>query len=298
MKSTPQKIEHILCPTDLSAKSQRTLNFAAGIASRLSAKITACHCSPTAWFSGDQDIWSKRKVEIRQEITDTIKGNRNGSAPAFETSIYDASFDPAHDILELAKHHDVDLIIVKARKSVFSALHYGSIVERIIRGSDVPVLIFPSRFLEDHPEDENVDFHQVLFDYDFSEATDRLFPVAMALTEGYHAKLHLLSVLEPPRAEAVETNQIARSRDLLIGATQHKLDQVVLSGGGAATSSAASVAWGKHAKSVLKYADDNNIDLICTTLSPAYFYHDKLYCAYLGQLLQSAKCPILALRSV
>ena len=298
MKSIPQKIENILCPTDLSAKSQQTLNFAAGIASRLSAKVTACHCSPTAWFSGDQDIWSKRKVEIIQEITDTIKGHRNGSAPAFETSIFDAGFDPAHDILEFAKQHDVDLIVVKARKSVFSAIHYGSIVERITRGSDAPVLIFPSRFLEKHSEDENVDFHQVLFDYDFSEATDRLFPVAMALTEGYHANLHLLSVLEPPKAETIETEQTEKSRDLLIDATQHKLDQVVMLEAGATLHSSASVAWGKHAKSVLKYADDHKIDLICTTLSPAYFYYDKLYCAYLGQLLQSAKCPILALRSV
>ena len=48
----------------------------------------------------------------------------------------------------------------------------------------------------------------------------------------------------------------------------------------------------------LSFLLKREIDLVCTTLSPAYFYYDKLYCAYLGQLLQSAKCPILALRSV
>ena len=298
MKSNLQTVEHILCPTDLSEKSQLTLNFASGIAARLSAKITACHCSATAWFSRDEDIWGKRKVEIRQQMTDTIKGHRNGSAPSFETSIFDASFEPAHDILELAKRLEVDLIVVKARKGVFSAFHYGSIVERITRGSDVPVLILPTRFLEEHPAEDDLNFQQVLFDYDFSEATDRLFPVAMALTKGYHANLHLLSVLEPPKAESDEARQTAKSRDLLMNATQHKLDRLVPSQTGSELNSLATVAWGKHATSVLKYADENNIDLICTTLSPSHFYYDKLYCAYLGQLLQSAKCPILALGSV
>jgi hypothetical protein len=159
-------------------------------------------------------------------------------------------------------------------------------------------LILPTRFLEDHSNEEDIEFKEVLFDYDFSEATDQLFPVAMALTEGYHANLHLLSVLEPPKAEAIETRQTASSRDMLLNATQQKLDRLVLSEAGNTSHSSASVTWGKHANSILKYVDDNDIDLICTTLSPAYFYYDKLYCAYLGQLLQSAKCPILALRAV
>jgi hypothetical protein len=83
-----------------------------------------------------------------------------------------------------------------------------------------------------------------------------------------------------------------------MNATQNKLDQLVQNEVGMAAHSPATVAWGKHSRSVLKYADENNIDLICTTLPSAYFYYEKLYCAYLGQLLQSAKCPRLALRSV
>lgn len=295
MKPTAQKIDHILCPTDLSVNSQQTLDLAASIASRLSAKITACHCSPTTWFSGDEDVWNKRRSEIRQQMIDTIKGTRNGSSPAFETAIFDRSYDPARDILDLAKELDVDLIVLKARKGVFSALHFGSIVERIVRGSNVPVLIFPSRFLKTRPE--KVDFRQVLFDYDFSEATDRLFPVAMALTEGFKASLHLLSVLEPPVVEFANAVQTTKSRDLLISATRSKLDQIASAGIGEMSDSPVTVAWGKHSNSVLKFADENNVDLICTTLSPAYFYYEKIYCAYLGQLLQSANCPVLALRS-
>lgn len=298
MRTSTKKIEHILCPTDLSSRSQLTLHFASGLASKLSAKITACHCSPNAWFSHDQDIWAKRKAEIRQQMVSAIKGNRNGSAPSFETSIYDASYDPAHDILELAKELDVDLIVLKARKGMFSALHFGSIVERVTRGSHVPVLLLPSKFLDAQDAAVDLDFRQVLFDYDFSEATDKLFPTVMALTDGYKANLHLLSVLEPPKARSVEAAHAAQSKNLLVNSTLHRLDQLAESQIGDSIQNTATVAWGSHSTTVLDYVEKNNIDLICTTLSPAYFYYEKLYCAYLGQLLQSAKCPILALRSV
>jgi len=292
MESSSVKIEHILCPTDLSSRSQLTLNFASDIAARLSAKITACHFSETGWFTG------KFSDEIERSMVDVIKGERNGSAPEFATAVSQASYDTARDILALTDELDVDLIVMKARKGVFSALHYGSLVERVIRGSQVPVLLLPNGFLDHLSWSDKVDLREVLFDYDFSEATDRLFPVAIALTEEFDAHLNLLAVLEPPAAESVEIAHSLPSRAALRSVTEQKLNQLIGTRTSKAFDSQATVAWGRHADTVLSYADRNSVDLICTTLPPAYFYHEKLYCAYLGQLLQSAKCPILALRSV
>jgi len=290
--NSPVKIKHILCPTDLSSRSQLTLNFASEIAARLSAKITASHFSETGWFT------SEVKVEIERSMIDVIKGDRNGSSPEFDIAVSQASYDTSRDILALADELDVDLIVMKARKGVFSALHYGSLVERIIRGSQVPVLLVPTRFLDLNSWSDTIDFHEVLFDYDFSEATDRLFPVAMTLTEGFNAHLHLLAVLEPPAAESVEAAHTLMSLSMVRSSTQQKLNQLIGEQMNSAFESQATVAWGRHADTVLTYADGHKIDLICTTLPPAYFYYEKLYCAYLGQLLQSANCPILALRSV
>lgn len=292
------KIKHILCPTDLSDRSQQTLGFASGIAARLSAKITAIHCSPAPWFSADHRLADDRRGEIETQISQSIRGDRNGSAPEFSTSIFENSFDPARDILRAANELAVDLIVMKARKGVFSALHYGSIVERITRRSAIPVLLLPTSFLESHSAETDIDFRQVLFDYDFSESTDRLFPVAMSLTQGFEANLHLLAVLEPPPAGAGDATGSLQSMKRIENSTQQKLEQILKPEPVDPEHSRASVMWGGHAEGVLKYAELNDIDLICTTLSPAYFYYEKLYCAYLGQLLQSAKCPILALRSV
>ena len=294
MLTTQKKINHLLCPTDLSPRSQLTLRFAAGLASQLGAKITACHFSPTVWLTGGHALGGKRN-EIEQQIAGAITNGRNGSAPRYTASVFENSVDPARDILDLAKTSAADLIVMKARKGIASALHYGSIVERTTRASTVPILILPTAFLDGPGGTKDLKFKQVLFDYDFSEATDQLFPIAMALTEGLNAKLYLLAVLEPPKAKAGEE---IRSRELLQNATRLRLENLADAELNSSLDSEAAVVWGTHAQTVLEYAEKNEIDLICTTLPPAYFYFDKLYCAYLGQLLQSAKCPILALRSV
>jgi len=291
------QIRHILCPTDLSPRSQSAVSVAAGIASHLSAKLTACHCVGTNWFTADHALPESHRAKIEGEMREAIVGKWNGSSPDWNIEVIERSDDPARDILRIASELGVDLIVLKARKGVRSALHYGSMVERITRGSAVPVLLLPASFL-DTTEPQEVNFRQVLFDYDFSETTDKLFPFAMELTKGFNANLHLLAVLEPPKAGSTEVSQTRSSREMLKNATRQKLDHVVDSGASQLISTEAVVEWGKHADTILQYAEKNNIDLICTTLSPAYFYYEKLYCAYLGQLLQSAKCPILALRSV
>jgi nucleotide-binding universal stress UspA family protein len=297
MKPATGKIEHILCPTDLSARSQATLNFAASIATRLSAKITACHFASTVRLSGGHGLAGK-KVEIGQQMADVIKSGRNGSAPLFEVSVWDNSVDPAQDILTLSREAKVDLIVMKARRGVLSALHYGSIVERITRNSEVPVLLLPTRFVDSNSAADEIDFREVLFDYDFSDATDKLFPYAMSLTEGFKAGLHLLAILEPPDAESSEVKQASRSREMLQNVTLRRLESLAGTSVDSSLHAQAVVQWGRHAETILEYAEEKSIDLICTTLPRAYYYFDKLYCAYLGQLLQSAKCPILALRSV
>jgi nucleotide-binding universal stress UspA family protein len=276
------------------------VTFAAGIAAMLSAKLIACHCATSIWFTPDQHIPEERRTAIESGIREAIlKAGDTGPVPEYEVSIIERSFEPAAALLDLSKKKKADLIVMKARKGVFSAFHFGSIVERVTTGAQVPVLILPAKFIDGlEGRSTRPEFKQVLFDYDFSEATDRLFPFAMSLTAGYHANLHLLSVLEPPRVSNVEVAAVGSSRNMLSVATQNRLENVASHGYRNMISVPATVEWGRHAETVLSYAAKNQIDLICTTLSPPYYYLEKFYCAYLGKLLLSARCPILVLRSV
>jgi nucleotide-binding universal stress UspA family protein len=238
---------------------------------------------------------AKIDAAINKEITQNQEAD---GMPRVRTMIIENSFDPAKDILNIANETNVDLVVMKARPGVLSALHFSSIVERVVRRAACPVLLLPSKFIDERSSAaEGPEFRRILFDYDFSFATDELFRAAGALTRGYDAELHMLSVLEPPRASPRGLAFAGTSPALLQSAVRAKLDGA-LRGCTAGPGTALAVQWGSHAETVLRYAREHSIDLICTTLAQPSLSVEKLYRVYLGELLRSSRCPVLVKQSV
>src|SRR5690348_3961696 len=96
------QIRHILCPTDLSPKSQSALKVAAGIASHLSANLTACHFVGTNWFTADHAMPASHREKIEGQMREAIVGTWNGNSPAWNIKVVEHSDDPARDILRVA----------------------------------------------------------------------------------------------------------------------------------------------------------------------------------------------------
>lgn len=300
INDSPKAINHILSPTDLSPNSQKALGFAARLAEDLSAQLTACHVQRAQWFSPSIDL-DENDTAIEEQMRRPILkcSNDSESTLKWRAAVIDNSFDPARDILNLARETAVDLIVMKARPGVMSAFRFGSIVERVVAAAPCPVLLFPTRFLQNRePSGERLNFQRILFDYDFSQATDELYRLVRSMSERLSAELHILSVLEPPVEITPEFASVGDSRAVLKRAVAEKLDHVLSAGAPAIIPIQKTVEWGEHAQTVLRYADGQHVDLICTTLARPHFSFEKLYCVYLGQLLKSAKCPILVKQSV
>ena len=293
-----KKLSHILCPSDLSPKSQKALGFAARIAAKLDAKLPACHCAPAPWFASYAELPQSEENEIKAAFRDCIGACQAATSKLqWQSVVIRDSFDPARDILTLAAKTAADLIVMKARPGILSAFHFGSIVERVVTSSPCPVLILPSRFLaERDPAEDVLQFRRILFDHDFSGVTGELFEVANTLSRDYDAELHTLSVLEVPAFAANDT-EVSFSRTAFQTAVRGHLDKTVRSNS-EATAVKTSVEWGRHVDKVLEYAVDHDIDLICTALAPPNFYLERLYSAYLGSLLRSTPCPILLRQAV
>ena len=293
------KITNILCPSDLSERSQKALGFAARLAETLQATLTACHCVPVNWFTPENRLPKEEFARIKSALKAPICDCQNkGSKLTWRKIVVENSFEPSSDILKAARETNADLIVMKARRGVLSAFRFGSIVERIIEGSPCPVLLLPSHFLSSHdPAHDDLRFRRILFDYDFSDATDRLFRVANTLTQNYHAELHVLSVLEPTAGARTEMAPVGVSRTRVQTIVRERLDEVLHSQGKSVMDVPTSVEWGQHAATVLEYAKARDIDLICATLPPPHYYFEKYYSSYLGSLLRSARCPLLVKRS-
>jgi nucleotide-binding universal stress UspA family protein len=291
----------IICPSDLSERSQRALGFATRLAETLGSRLTACHCALANWFARENRLPKPEHARIIELLEDEIR--RCETTPGGVTRrslVVENSFDPSRDILSLARETAADLIVMKARPGVLSAFRFGSIVERVIEGAGCPVMLLPSRFLAEHdPQTEPLAFRNILFDYDFSDATDQLFGVVSSLTQSFHSGLSMLSVLEPPGRVRPEAAPLPRGRLSMQRMIRGRLDEVVRGDGALSTLDVPTVVEsGPHAETVLHYAADHDIDLICTALPPPHFYFEKLYRGYLGELLRIAACPILVKQSV
>lgn len=293
-------IQHVLCPSDLSDRSQKALGFAARLAETLNARLTACHCAPANWFTQENRLPEGELKRIKDVIKDEITSCQEPSSHlTWRSLVIENSFDPARDILTLARESEADLIVMKARPGVLSAFRFGSIVERMVESSPCPILLLPSRLLSHlDPSARPTEFHRVLFDYDFSDATDELFRVANTLTRDYHADLRILSVLEPKGYASDGATPIAYSKTAVQTMTRGKLDEALIAEGRSIMEVPTAVEWGRHAETVVSYAKAHDIDLICTALDPPQFYLQKLYSPYLGSLLKSANCPILVKQSL
>lgn len=299
-KGPSVKIQHILCPSDLSERSQRALGFGVRLAETLGARLTACHCAPANWFTQENRLPKEELGRIKDELRTCINRCQSESSTlTWRSLIIENSFDPARDLLALAAESEVDLIVMKARPGVLSAFRFGSIVERMVEGAPCPILLLPSRFVaERDPVVSSLEFGRILFDYDFSQATDELFGVANTLSHDYHSDLRMLSVLEPSGYASQSATPVKVSRTAVQTMVRGKLDEALKNEGKSALNVPTAVEWGDHAETVLRYARDHNIDLICTALRPPNHYFEKLYSFYLGSLLKSARCPILVKQSV
>jgi nucleotide-binding universal stress UspA family protein len=292
-------IKSIFCPSDLSEKSQRALGYSVRLAEKLHATLTAGHCAAANWFTQENRLPHEERARIKGMIQERVAACQDPAGTLdWRSVVIENSFDPARDILALSREVDADLIVMKTRPGVLSAFRFGSIVERVVAGSSCPILLLPSRFLETHdPANGELEFRHILFDYDFSEATDQLFHLANALTRDYHADLRLISVVEPPKFSSTEAAVSALSRTAVQTMIRSRLDDVLHTEGRSIMDVPTTVEWGSHAETVLRHAKEKNIDLICTALAPPDFYFDKLYSSYLGSLLRSTSCPILVKQS-
>ncbi|MDH3854334.1 MAG: universal stress protein [Nitrosopumilus sp.] len=139
--------EHILIPYNGTSGSRKAFRKAVSLASSIQAKITVLTCleeRPTFGFfktkTSKQEFEKERKLvenqhlELgklakKQNISFSSKIVKNGMASV--------------KILEFAKQHDVDLIIMTKTKfsSRYEKQHYQSTIENVFRNAHCPILI-------------------------------------------------------------------------------------------------------------------------------------------------------------
>jgi len=139
------KIKRILIPTDLAKGYEKVFDLALEIADKFNAEIYFLHIIEIYSYEGIEKVHDRLMVEVSkivQENTNALK-KKAGKINIFEFAR--KSINATTGILEFSKEKKIDLIIMgtHARTGVSKYL-LGSVTEKIIRLSDLPVIaVFP-----------------------------------------------------------------------------------------------------------------------------------------------------------
>lgn len=133
------KIDRILCPIDFNVFSLLELEYAITLSRQLNAKLYVVHISE--FFNFRVPVFKRDKLV--EKINERIMGIAEEHGYSIENIIYDEG-EPGQKIIEIAKKNKADLITMAThqRKGI-EKFFLGSITEKVLMYSDIPVLVLP-----------------------------------------------------------------------------------------------------------------------------------------------------------
>ena len=187
----------ILAPTDFSDTAERAADFARELSRRFDAQLHLLH---VVVILEDPHIEEEHRHRLEQLVATGDEARRKDLEGGSEnhpglkvTPHMVRGLAPAEAIVETASSTGSELIVVGTHgRRGLSHLLLGSVAERVVRTSQIPVLTVRGTADIDLPE-----VPQILVPHDFSEASAAAVRSAAAWADGLGAEITLLHVVEP-----------------------------------------------------------------------------------------------------
>ncbi|MDO6597088.1 universal stress protein [Oceanihabitans sp. 2_MG-2023] len=187
-------MKKIIVPIDFSEHSEYALETAAVLAKKYNAEILALHMLElsNALISSAENLQQEETVFYlklaEQKFQEFL--NKDYLQDVNVTPLV-KHFKVFSEVSEVAKEHDVDLIIMGSHgASGLKEVLVGSNTEKVVRHSNIPVLVIKQNPIL-------TDFENVIFASDFSDEAVAPYLNASKLFEALNTKVHLVYVNLP-----------------------------------------------------------------------------------------------------
>ncbi len=143
--------KRILCPTDFSGPSFKAIEAGGELARVFHAELFLLHViPPLPALSGPESPGSFDASRYQAALGKSAKKSLNDIkkkrlSRGVKVSILVSEGSPAHDILRMAKIKRADLIVIATHGQTGLRHLFGSVADRVMRHSTVPVLTIYSR---------------------------------------------------------------------------------------------------------------------------------------------------------
>jgi nucleotide-binding universal stress UspA family protein len=188
-------MKKILVPTDFSEHAKYALEVAAQIAKKNDGEIILLHMLELPHQAGDAigsghdlpEIMLFKNAAINR-LEDLMDDDCLEGLKVSEVIQFELAFD---GIMNISKKNNVDLIVMGSHgASGFKEMFIGSNAEKVVRNSDIPVLIIKR-------EEGNFNVNKFVFASDFSEEIKNPFKKVVEFANKLEAELHLVMINTP-----------------------------------------------------------------------------------------------------
>ena len=280
--------ETMMVATDLTAISERALDYARAMALESGSKLHLVHVhDPSKVYSYPEAILGLPEVEGVRQCDEALQSLERSclkaGLKARTTTIEGHS--PASTLLKMAHEEHVDLLVAGTQsKHGFERLLLGSVAERLIREADCPVLTVGPKAAE--PPPGPLTFRRILFATDFSSEAGKAAAYAFSLAMSSGGELHCCYV----RTLKSQTEEVSALSD---GIFERALERLFPEGGHELCHCKFVVEHGSAAETILKVAAEEKIDLIVMGASRPVFWLSEHKPGLSPSVLAEAECPVL-----
>lgn len=289
------KVSHVLVAIDFSEGSRAALDFAAGLARRLGARLTALHVTrpyatydPLPAFPAPAPLDPERQRAIEDDLRRfvTPPGSEH---PRAEVFLRDG--DPADEILAQAAEGGADLVVLGTHgRRGFERWILGSVTERVARTADRSVLAVPSTARAPA-------FGHVLCALDLSDSSAQTLEPAAAIAQALGAELTVLYVAdgshwyEPAPMSGVDVEAV---RQAVASSARERLAELIVHHVPKGISVDVQVAFGRAPREIERVAAGADLVVLGASSSRGV---DRFFFGSTAQhVLRAGVCPVLLVR--
>lgn len=200
-------MKRILVPTDFSKHAEYALKVAAQIAKKNDGEIFLVHMLELP-SSGNDSLSNSHEIPeliffknaVVSKLDELMDADYLEGIKITKIIQFEMAFD---GIIKNGKAHDADLIVMGSHGSNgFQEMFIGSNTEKVVRNSDVPVLVIKR-------EESDFNANNFVFASDFSEEIKKPFEKVVKFADKFNSHLHLVTVNTPNNFKSTRVAQKA-----------------------------------------------------------------------------------------
>ncbi|MBK8205763.1 MAG: universal stress protein [Planctomycetes bacterium] len=290
------KFNRVVIPTDFSDTAQTAVNLGAEIAAYYKSTIDLVNAVDATVYAYAGYPFASLSKELLTSAEDALRRAKlPASTAALKVNRYVLSGSPATEVVEHAKRHSADLIVVGTHgHGAVARFLLGSVADRVLHHATCPVIVTkkPQGTVK-HPKKKVKPFSRILFPTDFSKTAGKALARAVALTEDMDAELFVLHVVD----DSLVTTHVEDERTIILKELRrHALDEMkkqlpaeLLQN----FETIGAVKRGEPGKQICAFAEANHCDLIVMGSHGRTGVERALMGSVADKVVRRAKCSVL-----